>query len=86
MSLKKVDVEKDFIQKEFDPDLAKEDMVEFVIQVNGKLRDRLLLPREATEKEVTDAALISAKVSKALAGKKIKKQIFVPHRLLNFVV
>ena len=71
---------------QFDPDLAKEDMVEFVIQVNGKLRDRLLLPREATEKEVTDAALISAKVSKALAGKKIKKQIFVPHRLLNFVV
>ena len=62
--------------------------MEIVIQVNGKLRDRLELEsQKAGEQETVEKlARESAKVQKYLQGKKIKKTIFVSGELINFVV
>jgi len=72
----------------FDPKLTREEKVEIVIQVNGKLRDRLKLEsQKAGEQEtVENLAKESEKVKKYLQGKKVKKTIFVPGKLINFVV
>lgn len=58
----------------------------FAIQVNGKLRGTCLLAIDATEQEVTAAALAQSSVLRAIDGKPIKKAIFVPKRLLNLLV
>lgn len=72
----------------YDPKLAQEEKVEIVVQVNGKLRDRLELESErAGEQETVEKlARESEKVKTYLANKKIKKTIFVPGKLINFVV
>ncbi len=59
--------------------------IEFIIQVNGKLRDRLMLSKDADEAAVTAAASESAKVKEHTDGKTIRKIIFVPGKLLNIV-
>ncbi|HLG95858.1 MAG TPA: leucine--tRNA ligase [Bryobacteraceae bacterium] len=70
----------------YDPELAKEDEAEVVIQVNGKLRGRIFVafgtPREMLEK----LALSDAKIQSALDGKKVIKVIVVPDKLINIVV
>ena len=60
--------------------------VTVVVQVNGKLRDRLELPPGMTEAEFVAAATASEKVAVALDGATIRKTIVVPDRLVNFVV
>ena len=59
--------------------------IEFIIQVNGKLRDRLMLSKDADEEAAKSAALASAKVKEHTDGKTIRKIIFVPGKLLNIV-
>jgi leucyl-tRNA synthetase len=59
--------------------------IEFIIQVNGKLRDRLMLSKDADEAAATAAALASPKVKEHTDGKTIRKIIFVPGKLLNIV-
>ncbi|MCK6682533.1 MAG: leucine--tRNA ligase [Thermoanaerobaculia bacterium] len=71
---------------EFDPALAEEDTVVFAVQVNGKLRGQLTLPKAAAEGEVLAAAEAHEPVARWLAGKERVKTIFVPGRLLNLVV
>jgi leucyl-tRNA synthetase len=56
------------------------------VQVNGKLRDRLTLPADATEQAAVAAALASSKVRDALAGKEPRKVVYVAARLVNIVV
>jgi leucyl-tRNA synthetase len=70
----------------FDPDLLVEDTVEIPVQVNGKLRDKLVVPTNAGQKEIEAAALASEKVKTFLEGKTPKKIIIVPKRLVNIVV
>ena len=70
----------------FDPELAHDDEVEVVVQVNGKVRDRLLLPATATEEDARAAAFASAKLAPWLEGKEPRKVIYVPGKLLNLVV
>jgi leucyl-tRNA synthetase len=70
----------------FDPALAAEDEVEVAVQVNGKVRDRLLLPLDAAEDIARAAAMASASVQAHVAGKEIGRVIYVPNRLLNIVV
>ncbi len=65
---------------------AKEDMIELAIQINGKVRDRITVPAEATEEEVKTAALTSAVVQKYLEGKEPKKVIIAKGRLVSLVV
>ncbi len=70
---------------EYKPALIKEDEVTIVVQVNGKVRDNVVAPTEASEDEVKKLALASQKVQKHLKGD-IKKIIFVKAKLINFVV
>jgi leucyl-tRNA synthetase len=70
----------------FDPELAKEDEAEIVVQVNGKLRSRIYAPF-GTAKEVLEAlALADEKVKPFLEGKQVVKVIIVPDKLVNLVV
>ena len=68
-----------------DDDAAAEDMVTLVVQVNGKLRDRITVPAEINEAGAKEAALASAAVIKYLEGKTPKKVIVVPGKLVNIV-
>jgi len=70
----------------FDPALLVEDTVEIPVQVNGKLRDKIVMPATATQAEIEAAALKAEKVLPFLAGKTVKKIIVVPKRLVNIVV
>jgi leucyl-tRNA synthetase len=70
----------------FDAALAADDAVEIAVQVNGKVRDRMMLPVDAPEDAARDRALASAAVASHVAGKQIVRVIYVPNRLLNIVV
>jgi leucyl-tRNA synthetase len=70
----------------FDPALLTEDTLEIAVQVNGKLRDVITVPASATQQEIEAAALAAEKVRPFLAGKTVKKIIFVPRRLVNIAV
>ena len=71
---------------EFDPDLAREDEVELVVQVNGKVRDRLTLPASSGEAEARLAAFASPRVAEWLGGREPRRVVYVPGKLLNIVV
>jgi leucyl-tRNA synthetase len=62
-----------------------EETIVIVVQVNGKLRERLLIPAAAPEEEVTQLALTSPKVQRHIEGKEVQKTIFVPKKLVNIV-
>jgi leucyl-tRNA synthetase len=70
----------------YDERLLLEDEVEIVIQINGKLRDRITMPILATEEELKAVALRSRKVQDRIAGKAVRKVIVVPKKLVNIVV
>jgi leucyl-tRNA synthetase len=70
----------------YDDALAKEDVVEVVIQVNGKLRSKVEVPRDSVEDAVKSLALRDERVVKFLEGKTVAKAVFVPNKLLNLVV
>ena len=70
----------------YDERLLVEDEVEIVIQINGKLRDRVKMPIVATEDELKAVALSNPKVQDRIAGKTIRKVIVVPKKLVNIVV
>ncbi|MGB9196215.1 MAG: leucine--tRNA ligase [Terriglobales bacterium] len=70
----------------FDPALAAEDEIEIPVQINGKLRSRVVVPATATDDEVKQAALVDEKVKAAVAGKQVVKVIVVPKKLVNIVV
>lgn len=63
-----------------------EDEVEMVVQVNGKVRDRMVMSIHATEDEIKDAALSLPKVQELTTGKQIRKVVVVPKKLVNIVV
>lgn len=65
---------------------AKEDVMEIPVQVNGKVRDRITIPAEASEDEIKSAALASETVQKYLEGKEPKKVIVANRRLVSIVV
>ena len=70
----------------FDAELAKEEELEIPVQINGKLRSRVIVPADASESTVLERALGDDKVKAALAGKQIVKKIYVPGKLVNIVV
>jgi len=70
----------------FDEKLAKDDQIELVVQVNGKLRDTVKVAADISKEDALDLAKKSEKVQKWLKGGKIKKEIFVPGKLVNLVV
>ena len=71
---------------EADPALLTEDSIEIGVQVNGKLRDTVSLPRDAEEDEARATALASAGVIRYLEGREPRKVIVVKNRIINVVV
>jgi leucyl-tRNA synthetase len=70
----------------FDPALAVEEQVEFVVQVNGKLRARIPMARGTPEAAAVAAAQAEPAVAKFTEGKAPRKVVFVPDRLVNIVI
>jgi leucyl-tRNA synthetase len=70
----------------FDPELAKEDLAEIPVQVNGKLRAHLQAPFGTPSNELQSTALSLDKVKPFVDGKQIVKVIVVPDKLINLVV
>jgi len=81
---------KDSIFKEkwpkYDPKFIKEKEIELVIQINGKVRDKIKTPADILEDSAKKIALESEKIEKWIEGKKIKKIIFVKGKLVNVVI
>lgn len=71
---------------EYDPKLAVEATVEIPVQINGKVRDRVVVPSTATADEQAAAAKAREKIAAQLEGKQIVKAISVPGRMVNLVV
>jgi leucyl-tRNA synthetase len=69
-----------------DPELARKDELEIPIQVNGKLRSRVVVAPDISEADLRTLALADAKVQSFIDGQKIVKVIVVPQRLVNVVV
>jgi leucyl-tRNA synthetase len=69
-----------------DPLLVKEEEIELPVQVNGKLRSRIVVPADASDEVVRERALSDEKIGSTIAGKQIVKVIVVPGKLVNIVV
>ena len=70
----------------WDETLARDEEITLVVQVNGKLRDRMVVPASITEAQARQLALERKRVKAYLEGKEITNTIYVPGRLINFVV
>ncbi|PIZ01209.1 leucine--tRNA ligase [bacterium (Candidatus Howlettbacteria) CG_4_10_14_0_8_um_filter_40_9] len=70
----------------YDKDLIIEDTVMIAVQVNGKVRDQILIAADAKEEDVKKQAYESEKVQKYIDGKEIMKTVFVPGKLISIVV
>jgi leucyl-tRNA synthetase len=70
----------------YDAALAKEEELEIPVQINGKLRGRVVVPADAAEDFIVERALSDEKIQSAIAGKRIVKKIYVPGKLVNIVV
>lgn len=70
---------------QYDEAKTKKSEIEFVIQVQSKIRGKLSLPIDSTRETVEKLAREDSKVASYLAGKEIKKVIFVPNKLINFI-
>ena len=62
------------------------DNVEIVLQINGKVRDRLVVPAEATKDELEKLALADERIKTLIGSGTVRKVIAVPGRLVNIVV
>jgi len=70
----------------YDQRLIEEEMIDLVVQVNGRTRDIIKTQRGLTENEARELALASEKIKKYVSGKEIKKFIYLSDKLANFVV
>jgi len=69
----------------YDERLLIEEEIEIVLQVNGKLRDKITVPLDSTDSALESAALANQKVQNAVAGQTIRKVVVVPKKLVNIV-
>ncbi len=70
----------------FEPHMLIDDVVTYVIQVNGKLRGRVDLPKDKPQEEVVSHAISLPNVQRFFEGQQFSKVVFVPNKLINFVV
>jgi leucyl-tRNA synthetase len=70
----------------YDPALAREDVIEVPVQVNGKLRSKLTVPADIDEAALKAAALADERIRELTEGKQVRKVIVVPRKLVNIVV
>ena len=71
---------------EFDESKCKEEQIEIVVQVNGKIKAKLMIPADAEQSEAISLAKADENVKKAVEGMNIIKEIYVKGRLVNIVV
>jgi leucyl-tRNA synthetase len=69
----------------YDPELIKEKEIELAVQVNGKIKDRIIVAADADEKQIESEALISSNVQAAMGGKPAKKIIVVKPRIVSII-
>jgi leucyl-tRNA synthetase len=67
-------------------DLTREEQIEIIIQINGRVRGKILVDEGLNEDETVDRAKLDARIAPLLAGKEIVKTIAVPKKLVSFVV
>lgn len=70
----------------YDEKALIKDEIEIVVQINGKLKDKLMLPNNSDKEVIQEAAMGLGKVQEAIDGKTIVKVIVIPNRIINFVV
>ena len=70
----------------YDPAMLIETSIEIPVQVNGKLRDKIIVPADAAEETIFQQAASAEKVRPWLEGKAIVKRLYVPKKMVNFVV
>jgi leucyl-tRNA synthetase len=70
----------------WDESVATEEEMTIVIQVNGKVRGKILIAVDEAPEKIQALALAEEKVAKFIEGKKIIKQVYVPGRLVNIVI
>ncbi|MBN1795940.1 MAG: leucine--tRNA ligase [Sedimentisphaerales bacterium] len=71
---------------EYDEQLTKEKEIELAVQVNGKIKDKIIVSAEAGDEQIKEKAMAGEKVQQALGGKQPKKVIVIKSRLVNIVV
>lgn len=71
---------------EMDEEAAREDEITLVVQVNGKVRDRITLPADISDEDAKSAAMASKSIAMILDGKEPKKIVVVPKKLINIVL
>jgi leucyl-tRNA synthetase len=69
-----------------DPELARKEELEIPIQVNGKLRSRVIAPPDISDDDLRSAALADEKVKALVDGYQVVKVVVVPKRLVNVVI
>ena len=69
-----------------DKDFLIEETIEIPIQINGKLRGKIVVPAELPAEKLRELALAEPKISELISGKQLKKEIIVEGKLVNFVV
>lgn len=71
---------------EYDEELVREEQITLAIQINGRLRDKVLVPASLSEAEAKELALSRDRVKAHIDGKKVNNVIYVPNRVVNIVV
>ena len=69
----------------FDDEKTKENSVEIALQVKGKVRSRIVVPIDISKEDAIELAKKDEKIAAEIAGKEIKKEIYVPGKLVNIV-
>jgi len=69
-----------------DPEALEQSEIEIVVQVNGKLRSKIVVPKAADQKQIESLALANEKIQQYIEGKITRKIIVIPGRLVNIVV
>ncbi|TSA53219.1 MAG: leucine--tRNA ligase [Planctomycetaceae bacterium] len=76
----------DFTWPGYDDAVAAEEEITVVVQINGKLRSRIMVSADEPDERIKEKALSDEKISKLIAGKEVVKEIYVPKKLVNIVV
>jgi leucyl-tRNA synthetase len=69
----------------YDEEVVRADEMEIMIQINGRLRDKVVVPRGISDEELQEAALSQANVQRHIGDQPIDRIVIVPRRLINFV-
>jgi leucyl-tRNA synthetase len=70
----------------YDESALVKDEIEIIVQINGKLKDKFLMPNNSSKEDTEKAARELEKVKEVTEGKNIVKVIVIPNRIVNFVV